>query len=258
MSGTRWNRLVALYVGDDLDDRRGDDVERHLAVCPSCRRLEQELRSDMLNLRELDSAATGDLGLGSVRGAVMARIENRRRPFAAPTMPRLLAVCATAVAVIALALLFRQGRERDAHQTAGGEAAIPASVVAAEPEPRVPSPPQVPAAIVRETTITAGIPSAPAAQSPLRQALPSPPSVPAEPMTLKILTDDPEVVIYWIVDPKGDMEDVSKDLRSSVRSRPGGHSGHRPGDRDSREPGASCNQGGVGDPDLPGRVRRRA
>ena len=30
----------------------------------------------------------------------------------------------------------------------------------------------------------------------------------AEPMTIKILTDDPEVVIYWIVDPKGDKENA--------------------------------------------------
>lgn len=33
-------------------------------------------------------------------------------------------------------------------------------------------------------------------------------SAPTEPMTVKILTDDPDVVIYWIVDPKGDKENA--------------------------------------------------
>jgi hypothetical protein len=208
MSGTRWNRLVALYVGDDLDRRRAEKVERHLTTCASCRSLEQELRSDILNLRELDSAAAGSPGLGSVRSAVMAKIENRRPSFSALTMPRFLAACATAVAVITLALLFRQGRGRDAHHIADGEAAIQAPVVAAEPEPRVPSPPQPPPAIACETENSAGVPFAPAAQSPPRLASSSPQSVPVEPMTIKILTDDPEVVIYWIVDPKGDKENV--------------------------------------------------
>jgi hypothetical protein len=29
-----------------------------------------------------------------------------------------------------------------------------------------------------------------------------------EPMTMKILTDDPDVVIYWIVDSKGEEENA--------------------------------------------------
>jgi len=33
-------------------------------------------------------------------------------------------------------------------------------------------------------------------------------SAPTEPMTVKILTNDPNVVIYWIVDPKGEKENA--------------------------------------------------
>jgi hypothetical protein len=203
MSGTRWNRLVALYVGDDLDRRSTERVERHLAACDACRRLEQELRSGILNLRELDTAATGDLGLGSVRGAVMARMENRRQRPVVFLRPRLQAALATAVVVIALAILIRDSRGPGVPHLAGREVPSPAPVVLAEPEPRVVSPPQPPPAIVGEDSNTAGARVARAEPPRRGPIVGTPRSAPAEAMTIKILTDDPDVVIYWIVDPKG-------------------------------------------------------
>jgi len=198
MSCSRWHRLVALYVGDDLDRSRAERLERHLELCPSCRDLAQDLRRDLRRLRELDSAAAADPDLGSVRAAVMAKIQSRRTPPAVFVEPRLLAALAAVVVVVVLALLFREGREPAVSHIAVRENPSPAPVAAADPQP----------AVAFEAPQAADSRVARAEPSPREPVARTSPSAPVEPMTIKILTDDPEVVIYWIVDPKGDNEHV--------------------------------------------------
>jgi anti-sigma factor RsiW len=203
MSCSRWHRLVALYVGEDLDRARTERVRQHLAGCPSCRDLEHDLRWDLQNLRDLDSAATADLELGSVRGPVMAEIETRRTRGLVFSQPRLLTAVAAAVVVIALALLFRQIGMRDVPRTVSRETPSPAPGLVAAPEPRERSLPQSPPVVLRPTPNTSDTRLVRAESPQPGQTASSRQPVPAEPMTIKILTDDPEVVIYWIVDPKG-------------------------------------------------------
>jgi len=208
MNCVRWQRLVALYVGDDLDRSRTAGVEQHLSTCPSCRDLEHDLRSDRLHLQDLDAAAAGGLELGSVRGAVMAKIVNRRKRSLMFSQPRLLSALAMVVVVIALALVMRQSTGPDAPRTVSRQSPSPASGVPVVPEQRdIPLPQPTPDFVppIPNSTDTR-LTRAETSLSALSTS--SPPPAPAEPMTIKILTDDPEVVIYWIVDPKGDKEYV--------------------------------------------------
>lgn len=208
MSCAHWQRLVALYVGDDLDRSRTAKVEHHLAVCTSCRDLEHDLRQDRLHLRDLDATAMDGLDLGSVRGAVMAEVEDRQKRSPVISQPRLLSALAMAVVVIALALVMRQSSEPDAPRTVSREAPSPEPGLATVPEPQdAPSPQPTPES-VRSVPNSADTRLARAERSPSGTSISSPPSAPVEPMTIKILTDDPEVVIYWIVDPKGDNKNV--------------------------------------------------
>jgi hypothetical protein len=208
MNCARWQRLVALYVGDDLDRSRSARVKQHLSACPSCRDLEQDLRRDLQTLGDLDAAATATLDLGSVRGAVLEKIENRRKRSPMLLQPRLLAALAMVVVVIALALVFRQSRGAGALRTVSRGIPSPAPGQAAVPKPRETSPPQPTPEFARPIPNTANTLLVRAETSPSDSSAPFPPSVPVEPMTIKILTDDPEVVIYWIVDPKGDEKHV--------------------------------------------------
>ncbi len=204
----RWHRLVALYAGDDLDRPSAAKVEHHLAACASCRGLEHELRQDRLRLRDLDAAAIDGLDLGSVRGAVMAEVESRRNRSPVIFQPRLLSALAVAVFVIALALVFRQVQQPGVPRNVSREAPSPTPGLVAAPERRERSLPQPPPAAAFEAPKAADNRVARAEPSPLEPVARTSPSAPVEPMTIKILTDDPEVVIYWIVDPKGDKEHV--------------------------------------------------
>lgn len=61
--------------------------------------------------------------------------------------------------------------------------AEPARVVVVQPEPVAPTPP------------------VPVRAIPAHRARAVKPAAPAEPLLVKFLTDDPDVVIYWLVDP---------------------------------------------------------
>lgn len=208
MNCARWQPLVALYVGDDLDRSRTTRFERHLAVCPSCRNLEHVLRRDLRVLRDLDSAAMNGLELGSVRGAVMAEVENRQKRSPVFPQPRLLSALALVVVVVALALVMRPSTEPDAPRTVSREIPGPAPGLATVAEPQDAPLPQPTPESVPSVPNTADPRLARAETSPSGPSTSSPSSAPVEPMTIKILTDDPEVVIYWIVDPKGDNKNV--------------------------------------------------
>lgn len=210
MSCSRWHQLVALYVGGDLDSGRTVRVEQHLENCPVCRDLFEGLAADRDDLARLDARAGADLDLGSIRGAVLSEIAGRRRPFLANLRTPRLAVAAAAVAaaIVILASMVPGSGRRES---------LVAENVPREVVPVVEEAPEIPEEeplVPDETT-----PRPPAVGSPtpvldpplhLAQAeLPTTlsaavsPSVPIEPMTMKILTNDPDVVIYWIVDSKG-------------------------------------------------------
>ena len=69
--------LIALYAGRDLDDPA--QVEEHLAECPECRQLLEDLHSSQADLREWASDPVDAAFLTAVRSSVLARVEDRPR-----------------------------------------------------------------------------------------------------------------------------------------------------------------------------------
>lgn len=123
-------------------------------------------------LRELrDAAEIPPVAYAAVRARAMERVaEGRRRVWP------LWIAAATAAAGVASMLFLRTTPPA----TPPVAAAIP---VAASPAPA----PVPPLPIVR-----------------VRHRRHPKPALPGEPLQIKMLTDDPDVVIYWIVDKKGD------------------------------------------------------
>jgi hypothetical protein len=135
----------------------------HLAGCPACRALEAELRLNLSALSEL-------------REEVIPERRARRWPWVA-------AVAAVAVAAAGLAL------------RPAPVAPLPAVAVA------LPAPPPV-----LETVIETPPPPAPVAavrkpRTPRPAAVLAETPPPPQPMLIKFFTEDPNIVIYWIVDP---------------------------------------------------------
>ncbi|MGH9672055.1 MAG: zf-HC2 domain-containing protein [Bryobacteraceae bacterium] len=175
--------LVALHVSGDLAEGEAARVEEHVRDCEACRGLAAELAADRAALvgpvsghldPDLDAAAA------RVRTRVLARVaaqSGRTWWYAAAAM---------LIAALGLAALWRIERP-DAPIVAGRAPAA---------EKRAPEPPaaevKAPAAVVKK----AAMPARPK-RRPVRNT---------EPMLVKMLTDTDDIVIYWIVESKGDLE----------------------------------------------------
>jgi len=167
--------LIALYVEGDLPAGETPLVEGHVAICSDCRELLQDLRASQAVVKELGGEAVDGALLTAVRAGVMAAIGNRRR--------LLWPWVAAATAALALLALFLAPSRRPAPE--------PPRVATAQ------APPRVEAAVSQAP--------APARRPRLRRraaAVKAP--APQQQLVVKMLTDDPDIVIIWLVDQTGD------------------------------------------------------
>ena len=213
MKCSRWHRLIALDVGGELRGRPARRVERHLDECPACRELAEALRSDLEVLAGLESDELEGVVFGSVRGEVMAEVEKRSAsPIAAfLSGHNRVAVAAAVTAVLAVLMVMWPGTGPDEPRIVEETVRKPtaAAEILTEGGPEAPdslamtipdSAEQQHPDLEREPRTLVARATPPSVGNPPVDS----PSAFVEPMTMKILTDDPDVVIYWIVDPKGE------------------------------------------------------
>lgn len=186
MNCREWEEALALYCGGDLDARRSLEVESHLAGCAGCQIFAGGMRARLEEMRAIHGQEIPAAYFTAVRARVLAKIRPlpwwRRRWLQA------------ALAAVACFILWREladvrsNRPLPRPVPVAQESARPAAPVATEvvPEPAPKTPPQV--AVVHRRPKAA------------RKAVPAT----GEPLTVRIVTDDPTVVIYWITNPKGE------------------------------------------------------
>lgn len=187
MSCPKFERLIALSVEGDLDARNAKLVQEHLGECAACRELREELLGSQAVLKALNEDAIDPAVLGAVRRRVLERIEDTRPSWW-------------------LAWRWK-------HAVAVGLTAVVLAGVVLWPERRVPPPPApAPMAEVREPVAEHASEQRGAdpgiERRPVRKAVKHVPRKPApprgEPLVVKMLTDDPDVVIVWLIDQNGD------------------------------------------------------
>lgn len=142
----------------------GRAPEEHLRVCPDCRAFAAELR---------ENAAA----FSAMRDESVGQVANLRRLAKPARTPIWIAAAAAAVLVLGFAAL----RPHKPAQVIAPSPQVIASLPLAVPEISAPVPVQI--------------------QKP-RRRVPERVPEPQETMLVKMLTPDPEVVIYWIVEPK--------------------------------------------------------
>jgi anti-sigma factor RsiW len=165
MNCSVWEERIALYQGGELPAGQMGEVEGHLGECAGCQVFASGLKESLEVLR----AAHGDLPapahFAAVRVRVLAEVERSHRPL----WRRVLAWSTVAAGILVMAAVMRLYRP-------------------------VPAPPVV--ALAR--------PAAPELRAPVSKRRPAPRVRVVETVTIKLMTDDPDVVIYWIADRKGE------------------------------------------------------
>ena len=172
MNCTDWEERLALYAGGDLAAEQAAEVERHLADCAGCQMFASGLRASLELLEGAHEEVPEPAHFAAVRYRVRAQLERERRPLWRRAW-------AYGFAAVAAALLV---------------------AVAVRPSRWVaPLPPQV--AMVQPPA--APLPSVAPRPVHVRRK-PHPKVEPGEPVMVRLVTDNPDVVIYWIAERKGE------------------------------------------------------
>jgi predicted anti-sigma-YlaC factor YlaD len=169
-----WEERIALHSGGDLPPAEASDTESHLQACASCRDFAAELREHAAWMREVHRELPGTADFAAMRAGVLERLERRRRPAAWG-----LVWAGGLAAIAALVLLWFETPRREP----------------AKPTPQV--------AVAKPPVQTVENPLARPVRRRHRAHAIRPKQTP-EPLVVKLTTDDPDVVIYLVVDPKGD------------------------------------------------------
>ena len=174
MSCAEWEARVAAYCSGPVDAAEAAAVDAHLSTCAVCRRAAEEMRACLGVLRDSDYAAVRARVLGSV----------------APSRRRLWKWAATAALAAAAALLF-------AFEVPSRPEQLPVRAIALPPAPPISLPvaAPVPLRVHRVAMHRAVRPNL----IPVAQSAPE-----VKPLVVKLVTDDPNVVIYWITSKSGE------------------------------------------------------
>ena len=229
MKCSRASRLLALYVEGDLQDSQCGPLDDHLRECGDCRNLAAELVESQALVKSLRSDAVPEAALSSVRRQVwphIARIDDSpnwalrvERALMSRFQPRYAMTAIAAILVVSgvvvSGIMWRTGSESIpvAEVVQPASEAIPASV---DVERQLPDPEPT------ETVVETPVQSRPLAglateDSEVAVAVPTlleprelpamdPPTTdsanrgPTPPIVVKLVTDDPNVIIYWLID----------------------------------------------------------
>ncbi|MBZ5593973.1 MAG: zf-HC2 domain-containing protein [Acidobacteriia bacterium] len=170
MSCAKFEPLIALYVESDLPENETRLVETHLDACDGCRKSAAAMRDSQAVLKVLRTDFVEEHVFQEVRTEVLSRL----------SIPRKIAWPRYAIAAMLLIGLW-----------AGWlRLTRPAASLEFQPRAAVNTPPPVaPVQALRQRVRSAHV-------SRHRAFKP-------EPLVVKMITDDPQVVIYWLVDQNG-------------------------------------------------------
>ena len=175
MSCAKFESLIALYIESDLPEREHRLVEAHLESCPGCREFAAEIRESQSALKELRMDFVEESALHDVHAEVLHRLSIPRKAVAWPRYT----IAAMLLVGLWAGWLWRA-------RTAAPPEAQPRAAVIAPPR-------LVTVPVLRQRPHTRIV----------KHRRPPAPAFQSEPLVVKMITDDPQVVIYWLVGQNG-------------------------------------------------------
>jgi anti-sigma factor RsiW len=174
MSCAKFESLIALYVESDLPESEQRLVEAHLETCHGCREFASDIRESQTALKELRMDFVEESALQDVRREVLFHLSTPRKTAAWPKY---------AIAAMLLAGLWAGWLWR-------ARTAVPLEV---QPRAALIAPPPL-AAVPAQRSHAVRV---------SRHHRQPAPAFQSEPLVVKMITDDPQVVIYWLVGQNG-------------------------------------------------------
>jgi anti-sigma factor RsiW len=203
-----WHSHIALYVEGDLERDLTRDLESHLTVCDECRVFVEELRESQVGVRQLRSEIVEASSLNRVRANVLDQVRaiQERRTWLDRISILLWggfrwryavlgSVALLAVSIMVWRLTLKQSTVAPVVPQV---AVIAPAPLAATAEAETPKPTPIKRTVTARKRLKTAAPAEPAAVAVIDK--PKPPDT-----VMKILTDDPNVVIYWLIEQTGGM-----------------------------------------------------
>jgi len=235
----RWQPKIALEAGGDLPLEERAAVSAHREACPDCRALARELAADRDVLADLAAEEPRPEAFDRVRRAVMVAVREegadrvrsgafrgRRLRLALPPLAAALFALAIGLALWLPRPILRSPSESPAIESpaTGGEARAPQPAEAPPAEPgaasvvseAAPSPDRGTTPTPAEHLAASGPISEPASNriEPSRHepspALDTVPTAGEPAITIQIVSEDPDIVFYWLTDqPQEEPDDAT-------------------------------------------------
>lgn len=191
-----FEKLIALEIEGDLGPRAGERLREHLRGCPSCREFVEGITASQSMLKQLRGEAVDDSTMVEVRRRVMERVGKGGPSWLYAWRWKYAYVLAAFGVLAGAVMLLRAPVEAPRRLVSTLLRPPPAPEVtsiearAKPPAPRVPK---------RDIEL-------PRIEFPrIEPARIDPPESPNQ-LVVKLLTDDPEIVIVWLIDQNGDRD----------------------------------------------------
>lgn len=182
-----FEKLIALDLEGDLPERKGKALAEHVKACRPCQEFVEKLKASQTLLKSLAQESVDDAVLQEVHEGVLKCLPTGDERQGFPVWRYALGVGLTAVVVLAAITLLRPSRDRVADVT---HATLnqPATEVGGQQPPTLAPRSSVRATRDKSLSRRKHFSSSLTASERPQQ------------LTIKLVTDDSNVVIYWLVD----------------------------------------------------------
>jgi anti-sigma factor RsiW len=185
-----FEKLIALDVEGDLPERKAAKLGEHLKACRNCREFAEKLQASQALLKSLAQEPVEDAVLREVRQRVLDEIATEVEPDRFPAWRFALGAALVASVILAAITLWRLRGHGVSESTR--EVSKQPRMAAVRPAANSSE-----YARVRTEKVKHVLRQRKRSQAPLIASVKPPQS---EQLTVKLVTDDPNVVIYWLVD----------------------------------------------------------
>ena len=210
---------VALYVEGDVPPAKAREIQAHLSACIRCRDLAVELQESQAALKSLRQDNVSGTSLALVRSQVLAEIQAGVRPVWGRWVYALAGAVFVGVLAVGWMLEMRRPRVQEIVKSdpPPPQAAVPLTTVIIDANNDT-NRQSVRGSTANDISGREKANKAAKAKSnvPLREGdvrqrrhevahteIQPEQSEPAKPLVVKLLTDDPNIVIYWLIDNTG-------------------------------------------------------